>query len=81
MPAWKEADKEDRVALLAKCVEEGWPVREIIATHGFGQQTIQQYHPGYKGMDWDMRNEITGLKRKLYAMLRKRGLMKAGETL
>lgn len=73
--------KGDRKALLDQCVADGWPVTEIMATHGIAQQTINKYYPDYKGMDWDMRNEITGLKRKLYGMLRKRGLMKAGETL
>lgn len=82
MPTRLSAEAEaDRRALLARCVEEGWPVTEIIATHGISQQTIQKYHPGYKGMDWDIRNEITALKRKVYALLRSKGYMKKEETL
>lgn len=82
MPTRYSAEvEEERRALLARCVEEGWPVTEIIDTHHFSQQTIAKLHPDYRGMDWDIRNEITALKRKVYALLRSKGYMKKEETL
>ena len=73
--------REGRLETLAECVADGWPVTEIIATHGFSQQTIRKYHPEYGGLSREDRDIITGLKRQIYSKLRKKGLMRKGETL
>lgn len=39
----------ERKALLATAVADGWPIRQIIATHGFGTRTVKKHHPEYRG--------------------------------
>lgn len=82
MPTRLSAQAEaERRAILAQCVEEGWPVTEIIDTHGIAQSTIQKYHPGYSGMSQKDKSEIIGLRHKLRTLLKKRGLLREGERL
>lgn len=40
----------ERKALLEQCVLDGWPIRQIIQTHGFGTRTVKKHHPDYHGM-------------------------------
>lgn len=40
----------ERVELLERLVEDGWPIRQITATHGFNFSTIKRLHPDYTGM-------------------------------
>lgn len=81
MPRFTPEVEEERRAILAQCVEEGWPVTEIMDTHGIAQSTIQRYHPGYSGMSQKDKSEIIGLRYKLRTILKKRGLLREGERL
>lgn len=40
----------EREELLRGLVEDGWPLRQITATHGFNFSTIKRLHPEYRGM-------------------------------
>lgn len=40
----------ERKQILDRCVEDGWPIRQIQETHGFNFQTVKKHHPDYKGM-------------------------------
>lgn len=40
----------ERKALLDSAVADGWPIRQIIATHGIGTATVKKHYPGYRGM-------------------------------
>jgi transposase len=40
----------ERKALLDAAVEDGWPIRQIIATYGIGTHVVKRYYPDYKGM-------------------------------
>ena len=42
---------QERVELLDRLVEDGWPIRQITETHGFNFYTIKRLHPDYKGMN------------------------------
>lgn len=71
----------ERIALLTYCVEDGWPVTEIIATHRISHDTIRKFYPDYRGMPGEDRDAIAALARKLNPMLRKMGILKRNEKL
>lgn len=81
MASFTAEKQKERLELLAACVQDGWPVTEIMDTYGISQQSIQKYHPGYSGMSLEDRAIVTGLKLKLRHMLKKRGLLRVGERL
>jgi hypothetical protein len=39
----------ERKALLDAAVADGWPIRQIIATHGIGTATVKKHYPEYRG--------------------------------
>lgn len=41
----------ERKALMDACVADGWPIRQMVETHGFNFSTIKRHHPDYRGMD------------------------------
>lgn len=41
---------QERRELLERCVEDGWPLRQIVGTHGFNFYTVKRLHPEYCGM-------------------------------
>ena len=49
---------EERLAILTKCVEDGWPLKQIQITHRFDFYTIKHFFPEYKGLN---RREAGGL--------------------
>lgn len=40
----------ERKELLDRCVQEEWPIRQMIAVHGFGTRTVKKHYPDYTGM-------------------------------
>lgn len=38
---------EERMELLHRAVEDGWPIREIMQTHGLDYRTIRKHYPDY----------------------------------
>lgn len=42
MHAWND----ERIALIRKCLEDGWSMNEIARTHGASKETIRKYFPG-----------------------------------
>jgi hypothetical protein len=40
----------EREALLAKLIEDEWPLRQICKTHGFNFYTVKRLYPDYEGM-------------------------------
>jgi len=40
----------ERRALLAQCVEEGWPIVEMARTHQLSADAVKKYHPEYGGV-------------------------------
>jgi hypothetical protein len=38
---------EERMVLLARAVEDGWPLREITHTYGLDYHTIRKHYPDY----------------------------------
>lgn len=41
---------EDRLRLAERCLEDGWPYRQITLTHGISASTLRRHFPG-RGMD------------------------------
>ena len=40
----------ERAELLAKLIEDEWPLRQICKTHGFNFYTVKRLYPDYEGM-------------------------------
>lgn len=40
----------ERKALLDSLVADGWPIRQMVETHGFNFSTIKKHYPEYRGM-------------------------------
>lgn len=40
----------ERRLLLARAVEDGWPIRQIILTYGIGTSTVKKHYPDYCGI-------------------------------
>jgi transposase len=40
----------ERRAILERCVLDGWPIRQIIETYGFGTRTVKKHYPEYRGI-------------------------------
>lgn len=52
----------ERKALLDAAVADGWPIRQIIATHGIGTATVKKHYPEYRGQTRKDMQEINTLR-------------------
>lgn len=41
---------EERLRLAEGCLDDGWPFRQIVLTHGISASTLRRHFPG-RGMD------------------------------
>jgi hypothetical protein len=53
----------ERKALLDAAVTDGWPIRQIIATHGIGTATVKKHYPEYRGQTLEDGRAIMRLPR------------------
>jgi len=40
----------ERRELLGRLIEDEWPIRQIVGTHGFNFYTVKRLYPEYTGM-------------------------------
>lgn len=62
----------ERKALLDKLVEEGWPMIEMLRTHGLDYRTVKRHHPEYRGIcDKKEQGQLGSAARQLTLALRR----------
>jgi len=61
----------ERKALLATAVEDGWPIRQIIATYGIGTSTVKKHHPDYCGISAQESGKLSMATRRVNRKLGK----------
>lgn len=55
----------ERKALLDSLVADGWPIRQMVATHGFNFSTIKKHYPEYTGMTQSEAGKIGTAMKKI----------------
>lgn len=46
----RKQEREAKVAALRKCIEDGWPLREIYRTFHTSARFVKKWFPEYTGM-------------------------------
>jgi hypothetical protein len=64
----------ERLALIRRCMEEGWPITETMATHKVDYYTIRKYFPEYPAVSRTELGQMGAAARRLNTQLRKQGI-------
>jgi len=64
----------ERLQIIQDCMADGWPIQEVIRTHGIGYHTIMRYVPTYPKVTKEEQGELGQMARQFNALMRKLGL-------
>ena len=57
---------QEKLDLLQACIDDGWPLRQIMETHGVSHRSMKSYFPDYRGeTDYELAGKISTLCKKV----------------